>query len=129
VNSYSQEGEEEEERKTWILYAQCKVVFWEFAHMVWSTLWKYHGILIIVLFICCQKWSKESHEENNKRDGLGVNSTLRRAENTTENVGILTEKAGTSCCTWNRLRGFIHYNVQYVMFNVMYMTLNLQLDV
>jgi hypothetical protein len=27
MNSYSQEGEEEEERKTWILYAQCKKCF------------------------------------------------------------------------------------------------------
>jgi len=26
MNSYPQEGEEEEERKTWILYAQCKKV-------------------------------------------------------------------------------------------------------
>jgi hypothetical protein len=27
MNSYSQEGEEEEERERWILYAQCKKVF------------------------------------------------------------------------------------------------------
>jgi hypothetical protein len=30
---------------------------------------------------------------------------------------------------WGKLCGFIHYNVQYVVFIVMYITLKLQLDI
>jgi hypothetical protein len=59
---------------------------------------------------------------------VNINHLLKCVDPVQENVVFLTQKA-IAHDTWGKLCGFIHYNVQYVVFIVTYITLKLQLDI
>jgi len=46
-----------------------------------------------------------------------------------ENVVFLEKTPWHMACVWGKLCGFIHYNVQYVVFIVAYVTLRQQFDI